>query len=149
MNIDNRLIGTTSENVFLSLLSQQGIFAQSFDTPSFDGVVFDLQKKYFKVGISPSFVQIKCRGSAREQYSTQGHSPEIIDAIRKTAKQIEVPETSLYFVVGFFKNQDIRQSVYYIIPFQSLPSFRGNGQYRFSVKRCEEMLRTVPTISKI
>jgi hypothetical protein len=84
-----------------------------------------------------------------EQYSTQGHSPEIIEAIRKTARQLKIPAQSVYFVVGFFRNRDIRESIYYVIPFSSLSLFRGIGQYRFSVRRCQEILETDPAITKI
>jgi hypothetical protein len=106
MLIDTRLIGTTSENLFLSLLNQNGVFAHSFDSASFDGIVFDLRKRYFKVGACPSFVQIKCRGSAKDQYSTQGHSPETIEAIMKSADELKIPPELLYFVSWFFKDKD-------------------------------------------
>ena len=149
MIVDSRLIGTTAENMFLSLLNQRGVFAHSFDTVGFDGIAFDLQNRLFKVGASPSYLQIKCRGSSGEQYSTQGHSPETIEAIRDTARQLQIPEESLYFVVGFFRNNDIRETVYYVIPLGSLPPFRGNAQYRFSVQRCEQMVRSDPGMTKL
>ena len=56
MEIDSRLVGETSENMFLSLMNQQGVFAHSFDTIAFDGIDFDLRNKYLKVGTSPFFL---------------------------------------------------------------------------------------------
>lgn len=41
MKVDQRLIGKTAENIFLSILNQRGIFATAFDTESLDGIVFD------------------------------------------------------------------------------------------------------------
>jgi hypothetical protein len=149
MLVDNRLIGTTSENLFLSLLNQNGVFAHSFDSASFDGIVFDLKKRFFKIGPSPSFVQIKCRGSSSEKFSLQGHSPETIEAIRHTANELEISEESLYLVLGFFRNRDIRQAVFYIVPFGSLPKFRKSGQYRFSAEKCERMSFTDSAIVRL
>jgi hypothetical protein len=72
-------VGTTTENIFLSLMNEKGIFAHSFDTAGFDGIVFNIDNKYFKAGKSPSFVQIKCRGSESENYHTQGHPQVTFD----------------------------------------------------------------------
>jgi len=105
---DTRLIGETTENIFLSLLISRGIFATSFDTQGLDGVAFDPKKDLFKVGNSPFYLQIKCRGSDTEEYHPQGHSIESIDRIRNLAKRLEVSENSLYFVVGFYRNGDMK-----------------------------------------
>ena len=138
MKIDNRLVGQTSENIFFSLLNQKGVFAHPFDTAGFDGIVFDFQNELFKVGKSPFFIQIKCRGAKGHEYNAQGHSQKTIEKIRNVARELQLPDTSLYFVVGFFKNDDIRKILYYVIPFGSLGQFEKNGNYRFSPVKCKE-----------
>jgi hypothetical protein len=135
---DTRLVGSTSENIFLSLLNDNGVLATSFDTAGLDGVVYDLKNKYFKVGNPPYYVQIKCRGSKSDKFNPQGHSILAIDKIRSFAKQIQLPESSLYFVVGFYKNNDIRTITFFSIPFRLLRVFKGTDHYRFSVTKCEE-----------
>jgi hypothetical protein len=115
---DSRLVGSMAENVFLSILNERGVFATSFDTVAFDGIVYDTNRRYFKVGDPPSYVQIKCRGSEGEQYNSQGHSSSTINRMRQVAQDLGIPESSLYFVVGFFKHSDIRTVVYYCIPLE-------------------------------
>lgn len=138
---DTRLVGKTAENIFLSLLNEKGIFSQSFDTACLDGVVFDLKRKYFKIGKPPFYVQIKCRGSKNDKFSSQGHSEYTIKKIEKLSKHLKIDIDSLYFVVGFYKNSDIRQIRYYIIPFKKLKLFKENKkrQYRFSISKCEHL----------
>ncbi len=130
-------------------MNEQGIFAHSFDAAAFDGIVFDLHNEFFKVGESPFFVQIKCRGSKTAQYSPQGLSQKTIDKIAGIAKQLKISERSLYLVVGFFKNEDIRQMTYYIVPFSSLHLFEKNGNYRFWPAKCEEVRMQDPHITMI
>ncbi|MGO9137239.1 MAG: hypothetical protein ACLP9S_04560 [Syntrophales bacterium] len=141
--IDSRLVGATAEHLFLSLVNQQGVFATSFNTAGFDGIAFDPKHKIFKVGDSPFYVQIKCRGSKHSDYSAQGHSKTTINKIIRLAKRLGIPAKSLYFVVGFFKEHDIRKIRFFIIPFASLRHFEKTStrQYRFSVKACDEVRR--------
>jgi hypothetical protein len=94
----------------------------------------------FKVGKSSFYVQIKCRGSESEHFNPQGHARIVVDGMLELASELGIPETSLYFVVGFFKQGDIRTVVYYCIPLEELDRFRKTptSQYRFSVERCEQ-----------
>lgn len=151
MTDDTRLVGTTAEAIFLSLLNQKNIVAYFLDANSFDGIVFDMNNEYFKVGKSPFFVQIKCRGSKTSKPNPQGHSPDIFDKILTEANRLKIPETSIYAVMGFYKNNDIRDINYYIIPFNSLGYFKSeiNKQYRFSVNNCEDSLKQSLDIVKI
>lgn len=136
--IDNRLVGATAENIFLSLVNQQEIFAISFDTAGLDGIVFDLKKKLFKVGDPPYYVQIKCRGADGDKFNPQGHSQIIFDSIIDRAKSLHIAKTSLYFVAGFFNKNDIRNIKFFSIPFSLLSRFKkGDQEYRFSLKVCE------------
>ena len=146
---DSRLVGSTAENVFLSVLNERGVFAAAFDTVAFDGVVYDTERRLFKVGRPPSYVQIKCRGSAGEHFNPQGHALGTVDGMLEVARTLGVSESSLYFVVGFFRRGDIRTVVYYCIPLGELDRFRTAGQYRFSVERCEQQIEPVGTIFKI
>jgi len=147
---DSRLVGSTAENVFLSLLNERGVFVTSFDTVAFDGIVYDTERRLFTVGESPFYVQIKCRGSGGEHYNPQGHSPNTIDAMRQVAQDLSIPESSLYFVVGFFRRGDIRTVVYYCNPLEELARFQkaSSGQYRFSVERCEQEMESNGAIFK-
>jgi len=130
-------------------MNEKGIFAHSFDTAGFDGIVFNIDNKYFKAGKSPSFVQIKCRGSESENYHTQGHPQVTFDKISVISEELLIPKTSLYLVVGFFKNNDIRQMNYYIVPFSSLSQFEKNGHYRFSPLICDEAMLSDSNIKSI
>ena len=137
---DTRLVGTTAENIFLSLLNERGIFATSFDTAGFDGIVFDSDKQLFKHGDPPFYVQIKCRGSKADEYNPQGHSPKLFQDIIVIADELKIPETSLYLAVGFFKNSDIRTINFFCMPLEqamNLFKFKSNVEYRFSYKQCE------------
>jgi hypothetical protein len=138
--IDNRLVGQTAENIFLSLLNQQGIFATAFNTVAFDGIVFDIRNRYFKVGDFPFYVQIKCRGSHTDEFNPQGFPHKTFDDILELAAHLTVPKESLYFVVGFFKGNDIRNIVFFGIPFGAISRFETAQQYRFSVKRCSDLV---------
>jgi hypothetical protein len=149
MEVDNRLIGETSENIFLSLLNERGVFAHVFDTAGFDGIAFDLKNRYFKIGKAPFYVQIKCRGAKSDRYSTQGHSPVVFERILKIATELKIPKSALYLILGFFRNNDIRQIRFYIIPFSSLPRFKGKGTYRFSVPACEKACKLDKRIMSI
>ncbi len=146
---DSRLVGSTAENIFLSLLNERGVLATSFDTYAFDGIVFDTERRFFKVGEPPSYVQTKCRGSEGEHFNPQGHSPNTIDSMRRMAKDLDLPEASLYFVVGFFRQGDIRTGVYYCIPLEELHRFKTTNQYRFSIDRCEQELEPEGIIFKV
>jgi hypothetical protein len=147
---NTRLVGSTAENIFLSLLNEANITAHVFDATSFDGIVFDMQNEYFKVGNSPFFIQTKCRGSKKPEYNSQGHAPSLFAKIEKSAKELGINKSSLYFVVGFYKKCDIREICYFIIPFSSLGRFRkGNHHYRFSVKKCEEIMRIDSNIVRV
>src|SRR5215207_5941785 len=115
---DSRLAGSTAENIFLCILNERGVFAISFDTVAFDGTVYDTNRRYFKVGGSPHYIQIKCRGSEGKQYNPQGRSRNTIDGVRRVAQHLDIPESSLYFVVGFYKPGDIQTAVYYGIPLE-------------------------------
>lgn len=139
--IDTRLVGQTSENIFLSLLNERGVFAASLDTLGFDGIVFDTKGQYFKIGKSPFYVQIKTRGSPGKAFNAQGHAKKTFDKIRSTADRLHIPESSLYLVVGFFRNGDLRQIRYFGIPFQVLKIFQSSDDhYRFWIARCEEAM---------
>ena len=148
---DSRIVGSTAENIFLSILNERGVFATSFDTVAFDGIVYDMNRRYFKVGVSPSYVQIKCRGSTSERYNPQGHSPTTVDGMRRVAQDLSIPESSLYFVVGFYKRGDIRTVLYYCIPLEELNRFKKTptSQYRFSVERCEQEIEPDGVIIKL
>ncbi len=146
---DSRLVGSTAEDIFLSILNERGVFATSFDTVAFDGIVFDIGRRYFKVGESPSYVQIKRRGSEGEHFNPQGHNPNTIDGMRRVAKELRIPEASLYFVVGFFRRANIRTVVYYCIPLGELDKFKTTRQYRFFVERCEQELEPEGVIFKV
>jgi hypothetical protein len=146
---DNRLVGTTAENVFLSLLNQQGIFANPFDTAGFDGIAFDLDRRVFVVGEPPFYVQIKCRGAKGEKFNPQGHSQKTIDDIRAIGRGLNIEDTSLYFVTGFFNRNDIRNISFFVVPFVSLEIFKGKEQYRFSFSRCQSAMKEDSRIKQI
>ena len=146
---DTRLIGTTAENLYLSLLNERGIFAHTFDTAWFDGIAFDLENRHFKVGGAPFFVQIKVRGAPGDRPNPQGHSPDTIEAIQEGAARLAISEDSLYFVVGFYTRGDLRTSTFFTIPFSLLSQFRSSGQYRFSIGRCEAAAIEDPRIVRL
>lgn len=135
---DSRLVGRTAENLFLSLLNQQGIAAGSLDMAAFDGIVFDLRHHFFKTGESPYFVQIKCRGSKHPTYDSQGINSDTIEAMGAAGTKLGIAGRSTYLIVGFYKDNDIRTSRFFGVPFEFLRRFKSGTQYRFSVKRCEE-----------
>ena len=148
---DVRLVGVTAENIFLSLLNEREILSHTFDTSGFDGIIFDINNEYFKIGNSPFYVQIKCRGSKTNKFNSQGHSPLVFNKIRDTANKLKIPESSLYFIVGFYKNCDIREMNYYIIPFDELGYFKkeNNKEYRFTDKNCDQLAQQNENVIKI
>lgn len=147
--VDTRLIGTTTEDVYLSVLNQQAIFATSFDTAGLDGIVFDNKKRLFKIGEPPFYVQIKCRGSKHKYFNPQGHSFNTISKIKANSQKLSIPLSSLYFVVGFFNNNDIRNLIFYTIPFKLLRFFKSTSEYRFSVKKCKEQMQKYKEIFEL
>jgi hypothetical protein len=140
MVIDTKQIGHTSENIFLSILNSKGVFATSFDTVAFDGIIFDHQHIFFHGGRSPYYVQIKCRGSRTDKFNPQGHSIQTIGRIKELASELGISEQSVFFVVGFYKNNDIRSISFFAIPLTSINQFKNGDQYRFSVRRCLEAM---------
>lgn len=148
---DSRLTGSIAEDIFLSLLNEQEIFATSFDTVAFDGIVYDTEGQYFRTGKSPFYVQIKCRGSNDAGFNPQGHSSRTFEQMREVARGLNIPETSLYFVAGFFNNGDIRTVVYYCVPLEQVERFqsKSGGQYRFFVERCEQVVGETESAFKI
>ncbi len=142
MIVDKRLTGETAENIFLSLVNQRGVFATSFDTEGLDGIAFDPDHRLFTVGSSPFFVQIKCRGSDSNGYNARGFPFDGVRKIETFAQNLDIPYDSLYFVVGFYKESDVRTVKYFGIPFSSLDRFgTDKGWYNFSVKSCEAAMR--------
>ncbi len=135
--VDKRPIGETTENVFLSLVNQRGVFATAFDSEGLDGIAFDPDHSLFKVGRSPFFVQIKSRNSDSESYKSKNFPHDGIGSIESFAQNLGIPKGSLYFVVGFSKENDIRTIRYFAIPFTSLPRFSASKWYVFSVGKCE------------
>jgi len=125
---DSRLVGSIAESIFLSLLNEQGVLATSFDTVALDGVVYDTNRRYFKVGNLPFYVQIKCRGSDKDSYNPQGYKSRTFERMREVAMELDIPETSLYFVAGFFKSGDVRTVRYYCFPLGSLDRFKGKSE---------------------
>ncbi len=147
--IDKRLTGETAENIFLSLVNQKGVFATAFDTEGLDGIAFDPDHRLFTVGQSPYFVQIKCRGSNSASYNSRNFPYDGVRKIVSFVENLGIPHDSLYFVVGFFKEGDVRTVKYYAVPFSSLDGFRTNGWYQFSVTRCEEAMREDSSIFRV
>lgn len=140
--IDKTLIGDTAESIFLSLLNQRGVFATSFTTEGLDGIVFDSDHRLFKVGQSPYFVQVKSRNSDSGNYKTKNFPHDKMQSIEFFARNLEIPTASLYFVVGFSNDNDIRTIKYFGVPFLSLDRFKTNkGWYNFSVKSCEAAMQ--------
>lgn len=140
-NLDKRLIGETAENIFLSLVNQRRVFATAFDSEGLDGIAFDPDHHLFKVGQSPYFVQIKSRNSESGGYKPKNFPQDGIRNIESFAKSLGLPSDSLYFVVGFSKDNDIRTIKYFAIPFASLHHFKTSKWYVFSVKKCEAAMR--------
>jgi len=149
MKIDTRLVGATAEKVFLSLVNQKGIFATSFDTVALDGIVYDANRQLFKVGQPPSYVQIKVRGSGGDDFNPQGHGPDDVQAMNQMADDLSIPRDCLYFVVGFFKNADIRTLVFFGIPLGEMARFWSGAQFRFSVASCRKEVEEANTIFEI
>jgi hypothetical protein len=148
--IDKSLIGDTAENIFLSLLNQRGVFATSFATEGLDGVAFDPDNRLFKVGQSPFYVQIKSRNSDSANYKTKNFPHDRMRNIESFATNLGLPTDSLYFVVGFSRENDIRTMQYYGIPYVSLDRFRTDkGWYNFSVKSCEAAIQEDDSIFRI
>jgi hypothetical protein len=147
--VDVRLVGETSENIFLSLVNQRGVFCTAFDTEALDGIAYDFRNTLFVGGVSPCYFQVKCRGSKTGNYNSQGHSLETINKIRGFGSKLGIVEKQLYFTVGFFKNNDIRTIKYFIIPFNKLDYFKGKQQYRFSVAKCKKACDKYHTIIEI
>ena len=129
----------TAENIFLSLLQQQGLAATTLDLQSLNGIVTTPKNKIFGFGTAPYYVQIKCRGSSTKTFKTQAHPPKTFERIRVTAKRLKIPITSVYFVVGFYHNSDVRTIKFFGIPLDELSPFKWRGQYRFSMKRCSQL----------
>lgn len=126
-----------------AVVSVREFVATSLDMQGLDGIIFDGKHKTFKMGSAPFYVQIKCRGSSTTRFNPQGRSPKTIDKIRKTAKQLGVPITSVYLVLGFYKDNDIRSIQCFAIPFGQLSGFNTGGQYRFSVTRCTTLCASI------
>lgn len=140
--VDKRLIGETVENIFLSLVNQRGVFATSFDTEGLDGIVFDPNHRLFKVGRSPFFVQVKSRNSESDGYKAKNFPSDGMKSIESFADNLGIPHGSLYYVVGFSRNNDVRTVRFFGIPFSSLDGFKTDkGWYNFSVKSCEAAMQ--------
>jgi hypothetical protein len=56
--------------------------------------------------------------------------------IEAFAQNLGLPDDSLFFVVGFYKENDVRTVKYFGISFSSLDQFRTNGWHDFF---CEEV----------
>lgn len=140
--ISTRMIGESVENIFLSLVNQQGVFATSFDTEGLDGIASDPENRLFKQGQSPFFVQVKSRNSDSANYKTKNFPADGMRSIETFANGLGIPYESLYFVVGFSRDGDVRTVKFFGIPFSSLDRFRTEkGWYNFSVRSCEEARR--------
>ena len=137
--MDSSLTDKTAENIFLSLLQQQGLAATTLDLQSLNGIVTTPKNKIFGFGTAPYYVQIKCRGSSTKTFKTQAHPPKTFERIRVTAKRLKIPITSVYFVVGFYHNSDVRTIKFFGIPLDELSPFKWRGHYRFSMKRCSQL----------
>jgi len=149
MKTDTRLVGETAEKVFLSLLNQSGILAASFDTIALDGIIYDTDHRLFKLGEAPFYVQIKCRGSNGGEFNPQGHGEQVFQAMKQMAEELAIPRDSLYLVVGFFKDADIRTLVFFGIPLVELGRFKSGTQFRFSVSGCRKEVQATDTIFEI
>lgn len=148
--VDKRLIGATAENIFLSLVNQRGVFATSFDTEGLDGIAFDPDRRLFKRGPSPFYVQVKSRNSDSANYKTKNFPFDRMRSIEGFAKNLGVPYESLYFVAGFSKDNDIRTVRFFGIPFTSLDRFgTDKGWYNFSPKSCEAAMQEDESIFRL
>lgn len=147
--VDVRIKGEAVENIFFALLNENGVFSQKFDTTSFDGIVFDINNEYFKLGKSPFIVQIKSRGAFVEKHNDNGILKKDIEKIKFKANELNIVESSLYLVHAFYNNGDIRSIVYFIIPFSKLNLFdNGGNQYRFNYKKCCDLVNIEKSIVK-
>lgn len=120
--------------IFIDRLQQQGLTAEATDgLDALHGVVHDEINQHFR-GNAPFYFHLRCRRLP----STTGISPEVIEEIRTAARAHMIREPSLYYVIGFFERDDVRDIVYFAIPFGSLSLFlsKNNRTYRFSVKQC-------------
>ena len=125
---------------FLDRLRNNGLSAEPvYDTKgALHGKVIDEDNQLFKVGRSPFFFHFKSRGGIRS-----GIHPSDIDTIKTVARTLEIPGTSLYFVVGFFGRGDPGKRQFFVIPFERLYLYKygDNDTYRFSLKYCRVSTR--------
>ena len=140
-NLNKGLIGEASEYVFLRLVNQRGGFAVAYDSERPDDIAFHPDRHLFEVGQSPFFIQIKSRTSDSESYESKNFSQDDIYNVESLAKNIDLPSDSLYFVVGFSKDNDGRTIKYFAISFSSLHHFETGELYVLSVEKCEAAMR--------
>jgi len=101
--------------------------------------VFDPKNRMFKRGQSQFFVQVKSRNSDSANYKTKNFPADGMRSIEAFANGLGILFESLYFVVGFSRDGDVRTVTFFGIPFSSLDRFRTEkGWYNFSVRNCEE-----------
>lgn len=140
-NLNKKLMGGTTEYVFLNLVNQRGGFVVAFDSERPDDIAFHPDRHLFEVGQSPFFVQVKSRNSESESYGSKNFAQDDIRNVESFAKNIDLPSDSLYFVVGFSNGNDGRTIKYFAISFSSLHHFETGEWYVFSVEKCEAAMR--------
>lgn len=147
---DSRVQGRAAEAIFVSLLqSKYGVHAVQMDTIGFDVVAWDNNKICFPSG-HPAYIQIKLRMSTNAEFTAQGHNPAVFDKVKKFANKLGIEENNCYFCAAFSKNNDVRDTVFFLIPFNKLDCFKNRGvQYRFSVKSCKQVMQNEKGILKL
>jgi len=146
---NNKLNEKTAENILLSLINDQGIFANPIDAIGFEGIVFDTRNRFFKLGKSPFYLSIKCIASSTDDYGMEVMNRLSMQKITSLADTLRIDPESLYFAVGFYRGANIRDIVYYVIPFSALGYFESGDEYRFSVKACDDAREKDANIIKL
>jgi hypothetical protein len=130
-------------------VNRQRVLATSFDTEAFDGIAFDPDNHHFKVGQSPFFVQIECRGSNTNSHNARIFQNDGIRKIENFAADLGVARDSVYFVVGLYKVDDVRTVKFSGIPFSLLDRFKTDRWHNFSIKKCEVAAGEDPNIFRL
>ncbi len=126
----------TLKDLFFSALQNRGIAPQPLEHTFLDGLAADSLGVVFKGSDAPQFFCL-----AYQQKNSLLHLSNLDDKLKKLRTEFKkkgMTKISIFLVIGFFPEGNMRQTEFFVLPVSMKRAFAKNGSIIFSYERCNE-----------
>ncbi|MCG3204910.1 MAG: hypothetical protein KCHDKBKB_01627 [Elusimicrobia bacterium] len=126
----------TLKELFFSVLQNNGVAPQPLEHAFLDGLAADSQGVVFKGSEAPQFFYL-----ATQQKNSPLHLSNLDDKLKKLRTEFKkkgMTKISIFLVIGFFVEGNMRQTEFFVLPVNMKKAFSKAGSTVFSYERCDE-----------